>query len=325
MRLLIVFGLFGLAYGVVLQRSGFCIARAGFELFLLRSREALNGVIAGLLVATVGFAVVTLLRARAGLPPQDHLLIIPFGLGTAVGAAIFGLGMTLAGMCAAGTLQRLGEGYVIAWASLAGILLGAAFDPFRRFLPMSWQLQSSGLWIGKTVGEVTAAAATLVVIVIAWALIGGKRAFRKRSLLTPTVYGGAALGLLNTLQMAAATPWTVAYPLGLVPGAMAGMLSQSAVSQALPLLVLDGGLVLGALLATATGERYRLRWPRRAKDVLAALVGGVLMGWGIQLARGCSIGGGFSALPSLSVSGWIFFPCLFLGAWVGARVMRRLG
>jgi len=325
LRLLIVFGLFGLAYGAVLQRSGFCIARAGFELFLLRSRDALNGVIAGLLVATVGFAVVTVLRERAGLPPQDHLLIIPFGLGTAVGAVIFGLGMTLAGMCAAGTLQRLGEGYVIAWASFAGILLGAAFDPFRRLLPMSLQLQSSGLWIGGRLGEVTGAAATLAVIVIAWALIGGKSAFRKRSLLTPTVYGGAALGLLNTLQMAAATPWTVAYPLGLVPGAVSGSLSRSAVDQALPLLVLDAGLVLGALLATATGERYRLRWPRRARDVLAALVGGVLMGWGIQLARGCSIGGGFSALPSLSASGWIFFPCLFLGAWIGARVMRRLG
>jgi len=325
MGLLIVFGLFGLAYGVVLQRSGFCIARAGFEVSLLRSRDALNGVVMGLLVATVGFAVVTMLRARAGLPSQDHLLIIPFGLGTAVGAVIFGLGMTLAGMCAAGTLLRLGEGYVIAWASLAGLLLGAAFDPFRRFLPMAWQVQSGGVWLGEIAGAPAAAGVTVAAIVVAWVAMGGKRVFRKRSLLTPTVYGGAALGLLNTLQMAAATPWTVAYPLGLVPGAMAGTLSHSAVSQALPLLVLDGGLALGALLATATGERYRLRWPRRAKDVLAALVGGALMGWGIQLARGCSIGGGFSALPSLSASGWIFFPCLFLGAWIGARVMRRLG
>jgi uncharacterized membrane protein YedE/YeeE len=325
LKLLIIFGLFGFAYGVVLQRSGFCIARAGFELFLLKSRDALNGLIAGLLTATIGFAVVSVLRERAGLPPQTHLLISPLGAGTVVGAVIFGLGMTLAGMCAAGTLLRLGEGYVIAWASLAGILLGAACDPFRRFLPLSWQLQSSGLWLGKTVGLPAAAAVTLVAILVTWALIGGKRAFRRRSLLAPTVYGGIALGVLNTLQMAAATPWTVAYPLALIPPAMSGTLSPGDTRAALPLLVLDGGLILGALLARATGERYRLRWPRRTREVVTALAGGVLMGWGIQLARGCSIGGGFSALPSLSASAWVFLPCLFLGAWVGARVVRRLG
>ena len=325
MELLIVFGLFGLAYGAVLQRSGFCMARAGFELCLLRSREALNGVMAGLLVATLGFAAVGLLRTQAGLSPQGHLLIIPFGLGTAVGATIFGLGMTLAGMCAAGTLQRLGEGYVIAWASLAGIVLGAGFDPFRALVPQSWQLQSSGVWLGGRLGEVTGAGATLAVLLVSWLVIGGRAARKRRNLLTPTVYGGAALGLLSTLQMAVQTPWTVAYPLGLIPPAMSGALSPRDLSQALPLLVLDGGMVLGALLARTARERYRLRWPRRTREVATALTGGILMGWGIQLARGCAIGGGFSAIPSLSASGWIFLPCLFLGAWAGSRLVRILG
>ena len=280
-----------------------------------------------LFVATAGFAAVSMWRASVGLPPQDHLLLIPFGLGTAVGAAIFGVGMTLAGMCAAGTLQRLGEGYVIAWASLLGILLGAAFDPFRRFTPMSWQLQSSdsGLWLGQSVGAPVAAGAAVVAVAVAWKLLRGKGAPKKVSLLTPTIIGGAVLGVINTLQMAVETPWTVAWPLGLIPPAMAGAVPRSEVTAAVPLLVLDVGLVLGSAFGAATGERYRLRWPRRTKEVLTTLVGGVLMGWGIQLARGCSIGGGVSAFASLSASAVIFLPCLFLGAWLGAQVVRKLG
>jgi hypothetical protein len=324
LKLLLVFGLFGFAYGVVLQRSGFCIARAALELFLLRSREALNGLLAGLCVATLGFTVVTVVRAGAGLPALDHLLVLPFGVATVVGGVLFGLGMTLAGMCAAGTLQRLGEGYVVAWASLAGMILGAAFDPFHNLLPTSWQLQSGGFWLGRVAGAPAAAGVTVAAILMVWWVVRGKPGARPLRLLSPIVLGGVVLGLLNTAQVAVATPWTVAYPLGLVPPALSRSLSHTAIQNALPLLAVNAGMVLGSALATAAGGRYRLRRPRRARDVGAALAGGVLMGWGIQLARGCGIGGGFSALPSLSASAWLFLPGLFLGAWIGARAVRRL-
>ena len=58
--------------------------------------------------------------------------------------------------------------------------------------------------------------------------------------------------------------------------------------------------------------------------VLALVLGGgVLMGWGIQTAYGCGIGGAFSALASLSVSAWLFFPALLLGTWLGAQVIKK--
>ena len=317
---LAIFVLFGLIYGAVLQRSGFCFARAGFELFLLRSRDAFNGVIAALLVGTLGLGLVSLLYH----PPQGHLLLLPFGVGTAVGATIFGLGMSLTGMCAAGTLLRLGEGYVIAWVSLAGILLGAALDPFRAFVPQAWQLQHHGLWLGERMGVAGGCAATLVFLLILWRVLAGRQSLTARDLVTPTVIGGALLGLVNSVQAAVATPWTVAYPLGLVPPALSGHLTAGELQSALPLGLLDLGLVVGAALSLAAGEKFRLKWPRRGKEIAITLAGGILMGWGIQLGRGCSIGGAFSALASLSVSGWIFFPCLLFGAWLGAHVMRRL-
>ncbi len=330
--LILVFGVFGLAYGAVLQRSGFCFARTGFELFLLRQREAVNGVLAGLLTATAGFAVVSALHARA----TDHLLIIPIGLGTAVGGVLFGLGMTLAGMCASGTLHRMGEGYATAWIALVGIIAGAALDPFRTFLPRAWQVPVPGKWLGQSTGPLVAGLLTIVVLGLLWAGLNGKltgKRGREEDVVTdiapprvpPQVVGGVVLGLLNTAQMAIAQPWTVGYPLSLIGPALSRTITWHAVAVALPPLVLNGGIVLGSLLSCARCEGLRWRRPRRVGQVVQALAGGVLMGWGTQLARGCTIGGAFSAIPSLSLSGWIFLPALMLGAWAGTQVVRRVG
>jgi hypothetical protein len=327
---LIVFAGFGLAYGIVLQRSGFCFARAGFELFLLRSRDAFNGVMAGLVVATVGFTVVAAVRGSLGRDPTAHLLLLPLGAGTLLGGILFGAGMTLAGMCAAGTLQRLGEGYLVAWFTFTGAIVGAVLDPFSAFRPGKWTLQlPGGLWLGRQIGVIGGGVAAVAALLLIWLVVArsqdaGKRRKRgaSRALLTPTVIGGALLGLINTVQMAVVTPWTVTYPLAAVQAAAAHELSAAAVHRAAPYIALDLGLVLGALVASARSG-LRMKVPRRLREVVTALIGGALMAWGVQLAKGCSIGGVFSAVPSLSIGGWLFFPSLFLGAWIGSQVVRR--
>ena len=331
MKSLIIFAGFGLAYGIVLQRSGFCFARAGFELFLLRSRDAFNGVMAGLVVATVGFTAVTAVRGSLGLEPTAHLLLLPLGAGTLLGGIVFGIGMTLAGMCTAGTLQRLGEGYLVAWFTLTGAIVGAVLDPFSALSPEKWTLQlPGGLWLGRGIGAVGGGVAAVAALLLVWLAVArsqdaGKRRGRGASwaLLTPTVIGGALLGLINTVQMAVVTPWTVTYPLGVVHAAAAHELSATALHRAAPFIALDLGLILGSLMASARNG-LRMKVPRRLRAVATALTGGALMAWGVQLAKGCSIGGVFSAVPSLSIGGWLFFPSLFLGAWIGSQVVRRL-
>ena len=133
------------------------------------------------------------------------------------------------------------------------------------------------------------------------------------------------LGLLNTAQMAAAAPWTVGYPLAMVPSLWSGCASESAMRAALPLLILDGCLVLGVLGSAAFAGSLRLRWPRRWRDMVVALGGGLLMGCGIQAAYGCNIGGIFSAIPSLCVSGWLYLPAMLFGAWIGVKLVSRMG
>jgi len=234
-------------------------------------------------------------------------------------------------MCAAGTLQRLGEGYLIAWFTLIGAIVGAALDPFSALIRHEWRLQlPRGLWLGREMGAVGGGIAAVAALFLIWLAVarsqdGGKPGKRRASpaLLTPTVIGGALLGLINTLQMAVATPWTVTYPLALVHAATAHELSGIAVHRAAPLIALDLGLILGSLIASAR-NRVRVKAPRHFREVAAALIGGALMAWGVQFAKGCSIGGVFSAVPSLSIGGWLFFPSLFFGAWIGTRVVRTL-
>ncbi|NIV29508.1 MAG: YeeE/YedE family protein, partial [Anaerolineae bacterium] len=69
---LAVFWFFGLAFGFVLQRSRFCFASAFRDLFLLRHSRVMRGVIAGMLVATIGFATLML-----NLVPNSYLGILP--------------------------------------------------------------------------------------------------------------------------------------------------------------------------------------------------------------------------------------------------------
>ncbi len=332
---MLIFALFGLAYGFVLQRSGFCFARAAYELFLLRTRDAVNGVMAGLLVATVGFGAVVLIGMHVGLWEGGRLLLLPAGVGTMLGGALFGAGMTLAGMCAAGTLVRIGEGYVVAWATLLGIIGAAFIDPSRLLGPGHVLSSGANLSLTQFVGPGPGFLITIAALAVLW--IGLMRAARPshgatasrswrsmaRSFLMPPLLGGVLLGLLNTAQMATLMPWTVGYPLTLVPALLSGGPSGASVRAALPLLALDGCIVLGAVLAGATSGDLHLRWPRRPLQALHGLGGGLLMGWGIQTAHACNIGGVFSAIPSLSLSGWLYLAAIIFGAWLGMKIVSR--
>ena len=70
--------------------------------------------------------------------------------------------------------------------------------------------------------------------------------------------------------------------------------------------MLNLGLVFGALLATLLASQFKFKKIKSLKQVIAAVLGGLLMGYGARLAGGCNIGALFSGVASLSLSGWVF-------------------
>jgi len=116
----------GLAFGFILQRSRLCFASAFRDLFLMREGRNMKAILAGLAVATAGFALLmqkAIPDAGAGaLPNQAH--VVPASLALVIGGALFGTGMVVAGGCVSGSLYRVGEGYVASAAALVGVLGG---------------------------------------------------------------------------------------------------------------------------------------------------------------------------------------------------------
>lgn len=83
------------------------------------------------------------------------------------------------------------------------------------------------------------------------------------------------------------------------------------------------GLIFGALLATLMASQFKFKKIKSYKQIVASVVGGLLMGYGARIAFGCNIGALYSGISSLSVSGWVFGIFLFLGAIVGSKLLVK--
>lgn len=83
------------------------------------------------------------------------------------------------------------------------------------------------------------------------------------------------------------------------------------------------GLIIGALLATLLASQFKIKKIKSVKQVAAAIIGGLLMGYGARIGFGCNIGAFYSGISSLSVSGWVFGLFLFLGAIVGSKLLVK--
>lgn len=122
--------LIALLLGIILQRSRYCIVRAFREPFMTGEAGAPTAVILSLVIALVGFTVIKFfgvgnaaeLSVRA---IEMKSVYANFWLRALIGGFIFGLGMTVAGGCAVGTLWRAGEGHVKLWMSAIGFTIMA--------------------------------------------------------------------------------------------------------------------------------------------------------------------------------------------------------
>jgi uncharacterized membrane protein YedE/YeeE len=83
------------------------------------------------------------------------------------------------------------------------------------------------------------------------------------------------------------------------------------------------GIIIGALLAALLASQFKFKKIKSVKQVVAAILGGLLMGYGARLAFGCNIGALFSGISSLSLSGWVFALFLLVGAFIGSKLLAK--
>jgi uncharacterized protein len=157
------FLLFGVAFGMVFQRSRFCLVRAFREPFMTGEGEHTRAAALALILSMIGFAI---LKAM-DLKDATDWVFPGFWAGGLVGGLLFGLGMGLAGGCGAGSIWRAGEGHVKLWVAVAFFAVGGSLS--RLILVQTQFLQKLGtaVFLPNLVGW-SWAMLCVVVLMLSW-------------------------------------------------------------------------------------------------------------------------------------------------------------
>jgi uncharacterized membrane protein YedE/YeeE len=134
----------GLAFGILLQKARFCFVSAFRDFVAFKDTRVLKGLLAGIAVMTVFWS----LQATFGY--FRGFWTPAWGLGSLFGGFVFGLGMTLAGGCASGTLYRAGQGYLQFWLVLLFMFVGYILFAFAFPVAETYYFQTLNPFEGQT-------------------------------------------------------------------------------------------------------------------------------------------------------------------------------
>lgn len=90
-----------------------------------------------------------------------------------------------------------------------------------------------------------------------------------------------------------------------------------------PATIRNLAIIFGALFATLMASQFKIKKLKSLKQLVAAVLGGLLMGYGARITFGCNIGALYSGISSLSLSGWVYAVFLFLGAFIGSKLLVK--
>jgi hypothetical protein len=74
-------------------------------------------------------------------------------------------------------------------------------------------------------------------------------------------------------------------------------------------------------LAATLAGRLAIKKPASGRAILAALLGGALIGYGANLAFGCNMGAYFGGIASKSLHGWLWIVFALLGTKIGLNTL----
>lgn len=343
---LAIMAIIGLFAGLALYHASFGFT-AGWRRFILDRRSA--GLRAQLIM--LGLASVFFFPALAagdlfGQPVNGF--VFPVGLALVLGAFLFGIGMQIGGGCGSGTLFTIGGGSLRMVVTLAFFVLGstlasasAEYWLFWPTLPAVSILKELG-WFSALIGMLGALGGIYMLVSQAEQSRHGALApinrLKSRWFTGPwsILAGAIALALVNIAVLAVSGwPWGVTGAFALWGAKIAAFFGSTPQSwlffqgqhEALVASVfadvtsvMDFGIVLGAMAAALLAGSFKPNFSIPLRSLLAAVIGGLLLGIGARLGTGCNIGAFFSGTVSGSLHGWAWLVFAFMGNVVGVRL-----
>ncbi|MCK5622348.1 MAG: YeeE/YedE family protein, partial [Alphaproteobacteria bacterium] len=283
--------------------------------------------------------------------------LAPAGWEVVVGSFIFGIGMQLASGCGSGTLFTVGGGSVRMVVTLLFFCFGAFLATLAWDLPAwTWLRQGSRtVSLGREFGWGVATMGQLALLGVIWMGLGRWGRGRKqkpiwtggltwRRLLSgpwPLLLSAVLLALLNWLVLEiTGHAWSIVWGFTLWAAEAAQALGWDPLTSTFwagratflargvfldDTSITDMGIILGALLAAGLAGRFEPTLKIPAKSLLAAVIGGLLLGIGARMAYGCNIGAFFSGVASSSLHGWIWIVGALAGNWLGVQFRPAFG
>ncbi|UAT32497.1 YeeE/YedE family protein [Pseudobacillus badius] len=348
----------GLALGVTLLYARFGFTSAFRRLMSVGNVQGLQAHMIMLAMASALFALILGTGfSFTGVTPAGY--VSPVGTSLIFGSFIFGIGMQLGNGCASGTLYQVGGGassmVLTLLAFIAGSVLGAYHFTFwmeeTPSLPPISLAESTGLgYFGALIVQLILFAAIYwITVQIARkknppmmkplpTTAGWKKVFRGS---WPLITAAVVLALLNALTLTVrGNPWgiTSAFALwggkalmamgidvsswGFFSGANGEALTQTVLADSTS--VMNFGIILGAFISAAFQGTFK---PKKIqpKVAAAAIIGGLLMGYGARLSFGCNIGAYFGGIASFSLHGWVWMVMAMLGTYAALFIRPLFG
>lgn len=272
----------------------------------------------------------------------------PWGIGSAIGAFMFGFGMMFGGGCASGTLFTSGggssrmavtlfffiTGSVIAthhlgfWADLPRFSRFSFIEEFGApyalliFLTLLGTIYLGTVWLERRKwGDLEDMGQTENILTGKWS--------KRLGALALVIVGVGTFLVLHR-------PWGITsgfafwgakmfYAVGIPvhdwPAWSETTLQRSVFSSATS--VMNFGIIFGAMLAAGLAGKWKPALKISPKNLMTAVLGGFLMGYGARLAYGCNIGAYLGGLVSGSMHGWWWLIFGFTGSALGTRTKIR--
>ena len=345
----------GLAAGLVLYHAAFGFTAAWREVVNTGRGAGLRAQMIMLAVTVLIFTPLIAQGEIGGISLRGS--VAPLNVAVICGAFLFGVGMQLGGGCASGTLFTAGGGNMRMLITLAAFIVGSVMGTWQWSL---WQDVPgiAPISLTQSFGPAIAILISVMFFAAVWfastfyerhrhgELKNDRDVDRPYSLLTgpwPLLSGALALAAVNvSTLLLAGRPWGVTSGFALWGGKIAVFLGMDinswaywqrpALSDALEqsvfaniTSVMNFGIMLGALLAAGLAGKFAPSFRLPLKSVAAAVIGGLMLGYGARIAFGCNIGAYFGGIGSTSLHGWLWFVAAFAGSFLGTRLRPYFG
>ena len=351
----------GIAAGVIMHRSDFCVAGMFRDLFLFRQTFMLKMLLILVVSAMLLFEVS---RQFGLLPYYPFPLLGTPSVANVIGGVIFGIGMVLAGGCVVGTLYKMGSGSLLSTTAFIGLIVGsgiyAEIHPWWKSfikatilfqkeitLPQVLDLSPSVLLL-----PIAVAGAVLIFLwarqdkLVRQSSVEGYLQPWKAAVLLSLVGGfsyllvGMPLGITTAYAKMAASVENIFIPAHVAGNAFYSGIPLNYLNNLFQVQLeggagphLDGiafvqisvivGIIAGSFVSALLLKEFSLYYRVPGRQYLSAFAGGIILALGSRMTPGCNVWHLFGGLPILVIQSILFLAGIFAGAWSGSKILSR--